>query len=79
MFVHFVDFAVIQVTLAQVFQDQGAATAMVGKWHLGAADVAATPTKRGFDRCENACPLQLRLAVRLLVHGCIHNVGVMRV
>ena len=39
------------MTLAQVLQTQGVATAMVGKWHLGASDVAGTPTRRGFDRC----------------------------
>ena len=39
------------MTLAQVLQTQGVATAMVGKWHLGASDVAETPTRRGFDRC----------------------------
>jgi arylsulfatase len=35
-------------TLAQVFKEQGYATAMFGKWHLGHQS-AFLPTRRGFD------------------------------
>ena len=38
-----------ELTLAQMFKNQGYATGMVGKWHLGDAP-QFLPTKRGFDQ-----------------------------
>jgi arylsulfatase A-like enzyme len=37
-----------EVTLGELFKDQGYATAMVGKWHLGASE-QSWPTRQGFD------------------------------
>jgi arylsulfatase A len=37
-----------EITLAQALRDQGYATAMVGKWHLGST-LAHLPTNHGFD------------------------------
>ena len=37
-----------EVTLGEIFQSRGYATAMVGKWHLGDAP-AFNPTRHGFD------------------------------
>jgi len=37
-----------EITLAQLFSQQGYATGMWGKWHLGSAE-ARLPTNRGFD------------------------------
>jgi uncharacterized sulfatase len=36
-------------TLAEVFQDAGFATGMIGKWHLGHAQKKFYPVRRGFD------------------------------
>jgi hypothetical protein len=38
-----------EVTLANVFQDEGYATHLVGKWHLGHFTPLMLPTARGFD------------------------------
>jgi arylsulfatase A-like enzyme len=38
-----------EVLLGQLFRQAGYATGMVGKWHLGHADLASYPTRRGFD------------------------------
>lgn len=38
-----------EVLLAQMLKAAGYATGMVGKWHLGHADLAHYPTRRGFD------------------------------
>ncbi len=38
-----------ELTLAQMFKNQGYATGMMGKWHLGDAP-QFLPTKRGFDQ-----------------------------
>ena len=37
-----------EITIAEVLKEQGYATAMVGKWHLGDQDVFL-PTRQGFD------------------------------
>ncbi len=37
-----------EITLAELLKKQGYATAVIGKWHLGAGD-NALPLKRGFD------------------------------
>jgi arylsulfatase len=37
-----------EITIAQLLSQQGYATGMWGKWHLGSAE-ARLPTKRGFD------------------------------
>ena len=37
-----------EVTLGELFKSQGYATALVGKWHLG-ADEQSWPTRQGFD------------------------------
>lgn len=37
-------------TMASALRDAGYATAIFGKWHLGHADPAYLPTRRGFDR-----------------------------
>src|SRR5436190_32372 len=37
-----------EITLPQLLSQQGYATGMCGKWHLGSAD-ARLPTNRGFD------------------------------
>jgi uncharacterized sulfatase len=38
-----------ETILAQLFRRAGYATGMVGKWHLGHAQVGFYPTRRGFD------------------------------
>ncbi len=38
-----------EITLAQLFKGAGYATSLVGKWHLGHAQPAWLPTRRGFD------------------------------
>lgn len=38
-----------KVTLAEVMQDAGYATAHFGKWHLGSEDKGQSPTDQGFD------------------------------
>jgi arylsulfatase len=37
-----------EVTLGELFKSQGYATALVGKWHLGASEIS-WPTRQGFD------------------------------
>lgn len=37
-------------TMGELFQRQGYATALVGKWHLGHFTAAVLPTRRGFER-----------------------------
>ena len=36
--------------MGELFQRQGYATALVGKWHLGHFTPAVLPTRRGFER-----------------------------
>ncbi len=38
-----------ETTIAQVLQENGYRTAMIGKWGLGNADTIGNPLKRGFD------------------------------
>ncbi|ALC44531.1 CG7408, partial [Drosophila busckii] len=38
-----------ETTMAQIFQQHGYQTSLLGKWHLGMARQNFTPTKRGFD------------------------------
>ena len=45
--------ALRETTIADVFQDAGYATGLVGKWHLGAYDPRYHPERRGFD--ESVC------------------------
>ncbi|NSW51957.1 MAG: sulfatase-like hydrolase/transferase [Anaerolineae bacterium] len=41
--------ALREVTLADVLQQAGYRTGLVGKWHLGSFDPRYSPTRRGFD------------------------------
>jgi arylsulfatase A len=38
----------VEVTMAEALQEQGYATAIIGKWHLGDA-LDVYPTRHGFD------------------------------
>src|SRR5688572_12702401 len=40
-----------EVTLGEMFKSRGYATALVGKWHLGAGE-QSWPTKQGFDELK---------------------------
>ncbi|MFO7946395.1 MAG: arylsulfatase [Armatimonadota bacterium] len=41
--------ALREVTMGDMFQANGYATGLIGKWHLGAADPRYHPNERGFD------------------------------
>lgn len=38
-----------ETTMAQIFQEHGYQTNLLGKWHLGMSQRNYTPTARGFD------------------------------
>lgn len=38
-----------ETTMAEIFQEHGYYTSLIGKWHLGMSRKAYTPTFRGFD------------------------------
>jgi arylsulfatase A-like enzyme len=42
-----------EVTLGELFKSQGYATAIAGKWHLGASE-QSWPTRQGFDETASA-------------------------
>ncbi|HEU4430398.1 MAG TPA: sulfatase-like hydrolase/transferase, partial [Myxococcota bacterium] len=58
-----------EVTLGELFKSRGYATAMAGKWHLGASDVS-WPTRQGFD--------EVRVGVFESTDGTLYREGMQR-
>jgi arylsulfatase len=58
-----------EVTLGELFKSQGYATAMTGKWHLGASEVS-WPTRQGFD--------EYRVGVLETTDGVLYREGMQR-
>jgi arylsulfatase A-like enzyme len=58
-----------EVTLGELFKSQGYATALAGKWHLGASE-QSWPTKQGFD--------ELKVGVFESTDGTLYREGMQR-